>query len=379
MYGMTARLGLPLRPAAAASASTASCITNLFNKKHKLRYVKSVELYPNLDCKWWMFNLYHDLKYILKIGGVEVNPGPNVIKDVKVAHININSITSEGRLEELENFVENNNIKVLALSETKLDENVHPSLFRISDFQQPFTRHRNRKGGGVALYCRTSIAVNRLPELEIGDEEWIWAKLKFGSCTKIICALYLPPNMKADRLQEFLANFTESISAAQQFGPSNIIVIGDFNAGNEYLQNNFIKHSPIKPFERELKLIADSLTLTQLITEPTRIEGMTRNIRDLCFVSNCNLVTQSGILSSFSHLDHFPIFVSVQGSIPNPAIKEKKLWDYCNMDVQRLTQTLITTNWDEILDNDIDTATNLFTSTLVRAAHDCIPQKNNKI
>ena len=105
MYGMTTRLGLSLRPTAAASASTASCIINLFNKKHKLRYVNSVELYPNLDCKWWMFNLYHDLKYILKIGGVEVNPGPNVIKDVKVAHININSITSEGRLEELENFV----------------------------------------------------------------------------------------------------------------------------------------------------------------------------------------------------------------------------------------------------------------------------------
>ena len=90
--------------------------------------------------------------------GIESNPGPQKSKQFTIAHLNINGITTEGKLDELEQFIETNNIKVLALTETKLDKTVADSQFAIKDFHKPITRHRTRHGGGVALYVHTRLA-----------------------------------------------------------------------------------------------------------------------------------------------------------------------------------------------------------------------------
>lgn len=329
---------------------------------------------------WWFLNMYLDLDKILKIGGIESNPGPK--DDSKIAHVNINSITSENRRDELEEFTSSNKIQILALTETKLDSTIHESQFKLKHFQQPFVRHRNRRGGGVAIYFHTSLAASRLPDLEIGNEEWIWAKVKFSTMTIILCCVYIPPDLRAERLQEFLDHFHESISMAQIYNPASIIVTGDFNAGNTYLSSNF-NHSPVSAFERQLEITAESLGLSQLITEPTRHQDATQNLRDLCFVSNPEIVTASGVLPSFSNLDHFPIHVSVKATIPDTPLQEKQVWDYSRLDVENLTHKLLHTNWDSIINNEIDTATALFTSTLIEAAKDTIPIKtifscNNK-
>ena len=94
-------------------------------------------------------------------------------RNVTVSHININSITSTDRLDELNIFTKTNNIDILMLTETKLDQNVHPSLYRVDDFQAPFTRHRNRHGGGIAIYAHDNISARRIHELEMDEEECI--------------------------------------------------------------------------------------------------------------------------------------------------------------------------------------------------------------
>ena len=103
--------------------------------------------------------------------GIEANPGPVLNHDkFLVSHININSVTAYHKLEELEQFVESHDINLLALTETKLDTNVHANLYNINRFHSPMTRHRDRKGGGVALYCHSSLPITRLSELETNEE-----------------------------------------------------------------------------------------------------------------------------------------------------------------------------------------------------------------
>lgn len=320
--------------------------------------------------------MYPDTANNLIKAGVETNPGPEeATRHFKLAHVNINSITAGQKRDELELFAESNGIKVLALSETKLDETIHPSRFAINNFQSPLVRHRNRSGGGVAIYFHTSLAATRLPDLEIGDEEWIWAKVRFGKISLVVCSIYIPPNLTSDRHEEFVLNFAESLSNAQRYNPTAVIIMGDFNAGNCFLTNTLLKHSPISTFEWKLKSIAESLSLSQLIKDPTRMEGSTHNLRDLIFISDISLVAESGLLSSFSTIDHFPIYLAIEGQATNPRRQQKTIWDYSKLDPQRLTHQLMTTNWNEILDNDTDTATSLFTSTLSKAAEDCIPRK----
>ena len=118
------------------------------------------------------------------------------------------------------------------------------------------------------------------------------------------------------------------------------------------------------------------MDLTQLIVQPTRIENDTHNLRDLFFTSNTDLVINSGLLSSFCKLDHFPIFatLSIQ-SETNDNYTFTECWDYRNMDAERLTQQLLRTDWNAILDKDIDDATIDFTSHILDAARQCIPTK----
>ena len=42
----------------------------------------------------------------------------------------------------------------------------------------------------------------------------------------------MPPNMTADKQDDFIEKLTDSVTQAQTFSPTAIIIIGDFNAGN---------------------------------------------------------------------------------------------------------------------------------------------------
>ena len=58
-------------------------------------------------------------------------------KNVNISAININSITAPERPMELQSFVDSNDISILALSETKLDATIHPSLYSLEGFHAP--------------------------------------------------------------------------------------------------------------------------------------------------------------------------------------------------------------------------------------------------
>ena len=145
-------------------------------------------------------------------------------------------------------FVKFNSVDVLALTETKLDDSIHSSLYTIPNFHQPFTRHRTRRGGGTALYAHNSLPFTRLPDLELPGEEWIWGMIKTTQAKIIVCSIYLPPNLSTTRLQEFLDRFTESLTLAVAHSPKAIFIVGDFNAGNIYLLASQNRHSGITIF-----------------------------------------------------------------------------------------------------------------------------------
>ena len=106
-----------------------------------------------------------------------------------VSHVNINSITAPYRLDELEQFTESNKIHILCTTETKLDAAVHQSLYTLSSFSQPFTKHRNRRGGGVAIFARKYISCTRICELELEEVEWVWVKTRVKNGTLMICCV----------------------------------------------------------------------------------------------------------------------------------------------------------------------------------------------
>ena len=323
--------------------------------------------------QWENANRLHQIKLLLAKHGIETNPGPTSQDSLTISHVNINSITSPYRLHELHHFVDINHIDLLALTETKLDNTVHPDLYHIPDFHDPLTNHRTRHGGGTALYARTSLPIKRIPELELFGEEWIWAQIKCQNESFIICCVYLPPNASAERQTEFLDKLTESATNALTYSPNSVIILGDINVGNIYLKR-LLPNSGNTPFDIRLKETTDALQLTQLIDEPTRPDS--GNLRDLIFVSNPENITSSGVLSPFSQIDHLPIYAVIKTIPPISTSKgQKRIWDYSRLDAQRLTNILMNTDWDQILVDDVDEAAQNFNSTILDAAKIAIPMK----
>ena len=88
------------------------------------------------------------------------------------------------------------------------------------------------------------------------------------------------------------------------------------NAGNIFLGNQYTMHSGITNFDIRLRDTIETLNMTQLIQEPTRINGNTANLRDLAITSNTDIIQEYGTLSPFSTIDHLPIYITLEISPP---------------------------------------------------------------
>ena len=118
-----------------------------------------------------------------------------------------------------------------------------------------------------------------------------------------------------------------------------------------------------------------ALNLKQLIYEPTRYTASNgvANLRDLLIVSNDSMVNTSGVLPCFSQIDYLPIFVTLKIESSPPLSYTKQLWDYRHMDPDKLTRLLMDTDWDSLLNCDLDDAVDNFTDALLTAAKASIP------
>ena len=70
---------------------------------------------------------------------------------VIIGHININSIRN--KFEPLVKYV-GNNLDILMVSETKIDDTSPESQFLMEGFSTPYRLDRTAKGGGILLYIR---------------------------------------------------------------------------------------------------------------------------------------------------------------------------------------------------------------------------------
>ena len=166
---------------------------------------------------------------------------------------------------------------------------------------------------------------------------------------------------------------------AQTFSPTVVIILGDFNTGNIFLDRDDYARSTTTSFDIKLKDALDTMDLVQIIDTPTIITDDTANLRDLIITDNKQIIANSGLLSPFSNIDHIPVTITLNIDTVKPSIQTKYVWDYQRLDADKLTQTLIHVDWDQVIDGDVYTATERFTSILLDAATDAIPKKTLRI
>ena len=163
-----------------------------------------------------------------------------------IGHLNINSIRHK--------FVEltelcKENLDVLLISESKIDDTFTTNQFRIEGFHAPFRYDRNKNGGGVMLYVKESIICKELDHDPLpSDIESMSVEINLRNSKWFLMGVYRPPGQDATY---FMENVSKYLSNHRY---ENQIILGDFN-----LDTN----------STEVEILRVDHCMENVVTEPT--------------------------------------------------------------------------------------------------------------
>ena len=122
------------------------------------------------------------------VGNIDINtPKPWTKKDFNILHQNIRGLF--GKKDLLENFMIENNVKVIELSETLLNSQIPSSFVKLDGYNFE-RRDRGSPGGGIGMYIKNDIEYIRRSEFETDDIEFICLEV-ISSHTKSFCVCTL--------------------------------------------------------------------------------------------------------------------------------------------------------------------------------------------
>ena len=148
------------------------------------------------------------------------------LRHAKIAHINIRSLRN--KVEDIQELLLRNDIMVLGVSETWLDDAVSNSEVSVPGYHLIRRDRPKSKGGGVCVYYRFDLSLREHNFPATAEcHEMIWLTIGWSRTDTVqLCFAYRPPDSPAV-FWEALSNVTESQKLSSKH-PT--IILGDFNA-----------------------------------------------------------------------------------------------------------------------------------------------------
>ena len=220
------------------------------------------------------------------------------LNKLSILHINVQSLRN--KIPEL--MLESEGYDILALSETWLHGGILDNNLQLPDFQPILRKDRpNDPWGGVAIYARNNIAVNRRQDLEEPTLELLWCEVTFHNTRILLGATYRPPNSPAETWLNLEANIAEAKSS----GIPHTMIIGDLNC------------NMLQPNNKCQKML-DNLHMEQLIKDPTHTTDNNATLLDIIATNSYDLVESTQVRNP-SLSNHTNIHVIL--NIDKPHIK----------------------------------------------------------
>ena len=120
-----------------------------------------------------------------------------------IGNLNINSLPN--KFEDLKILVKGK-VDVVVITESKLDHTFPDSLFRISGYNKPFRKHRNRNGGGILVFIRDDIPCKELQINFLNEFEVLFIEVNLSHSKWLLVACCHPPSQNDDLLFRKLSN-----------------------------------------------------------------------------------------------------------------------------------------------------------------------------
>ena len=199
-------------------------------------------------------------------------------------------------------------------------------------------KYRNRHGGGVAIYIRTSINFIIRDDLTDDNLETITLEISKPKAKPfLINSWYKPPNTTLEIFNAF-----EDLITRMDSENKEIILLGDYNCDWSRLDSNSANAQTNK-----LAGIAQTFQFQQLISDPTRITANSKTLIDLAFTNKPELINGSGVI----HLgisDHSLIYIQRKISVPRKEPKVIKSRNFKHYNSNNFKSDLSTYLYDQI-------------------------------
>ena len=319
---------------------------------YKTSYDMSPGKYKEKEYLHFLFTDYISILLILA-NDIESNPGPlgNVSKDLSICHINSQSLFNKVDLI----AAELGTYDIVTVSETWLDSSIESNDIKIPNFQMSIRLDRNRRGGEVAAYFRTSVPFIERPELLVQGVEAVWAEVVLNKKRLLVGTFYIHPRFEDWDLVKI--SIEQAILCCE-----NTIIIGDFN-------ENMLNPRQCK----NIKSIMDTFSLTQLVMSPTRITETSETLIDIALVSENLSCSDRGIIEPFCS-DHCGIHISTSFMKLNNHCYKRKVWKYEDANFDLYREKLGDFDWD-CEDLTIDESAAKLTQNILQSADVSIPNK----
>ena len=143
-----------------------------------------------------------------------------------ILYINCRSLNT-WKLEELKTYVTIHKPNLICLTETWLDQDKQ-QLIHIDGYDNHFSNHKNRLGGGVCILSSTNLGVSVISAHTSKTLSTIWILVPVNTFRPLIIGcIYHPPGADQSTTQDHItvtiAKFTSTYPNA------NYIIMGDFN------------------------------------------------------------------------------------------------------------------------------------------------------
>ena len=139
------------------------------------------------------------------------------------SYLNVNSIRNK-----FNNLIDmiDQNIDIICLAETKLDDSFPSSNFLIPGYNTPYRFDINSKSGGLLIYIKETIPSKELKELLIPKELQILPiEINLRKSKWLIIPVYRPPSISENYFIDNMNKIIEYYSHKYE----NILTLGDFN------------------------------------------------------------------------------------------------------------------------------------------------------
>ena len=298
------------------------------------------------------------------------NGSPLCKDDFHVVHYNINSITAEGKLEQLQEASKILNISVLVCTESKLDYSIPTSLVMLPGFHEPIRHDRNRHGGGCLIYVAETFNFKEQKLLQSDKYEHISVDVRVGQKVLSINCFYRPPIY--NNQTEFLDESEKILRNLSNHKADIKIIASDLNFGNIYCKKPILPSKSLDSFAPDLFA---SYGFRQLIDIPTRVTETTASLVDLIFINQEDLVQCHGTLPQIA--DHDGVFVSLGIKKEKALLHKKIIYDYKNIDEAAMIKFFKDYDYETaVFDLPYTQQSEAFTNILLEGLEKFVPSKS---